>query len=443
MKRYITAIGLIAAITTHAQDRSAYFNANLGGGVHSLKYDLQNGNVKGGIGGTFNLGYSYFFNPSWGLTSGLGFYSAQAKGTLNYVSEMTAVDQDGDGYVFRTYFNDWEEKQKSVLLNIPLGIQHQRWFNGKNGVLASAGLMVSIPISSSYKVTSGSLITAGYYEQWNVELRDLPQHGFSTITSRPSGSITLKPAYSAFADLGWIHKITEQYDLYVGGYFSYGFNNLISADKDNVYQSDGIYSSMLASSSTEKVKLFTVGLKVGVRLHVGHRKKTSEIVVPVAVDTISYAPEFTVQPIVNIEPMPVEIDKEAKVKPEPVVSIADTVVKSQEIAKQIDLKFPLNSDVPLNDEFDNPFKELAKTLIANPTLKVRIKGHTCNIASREYNLTVGLARAEVGKAKLMEMGVPESQIILESKAFDEPLVPNTGEENRAKNRRIEMIIEQH
>jgi outer membrane protein OmpA-like peptidoglycan-associated protein len=32
------------------------------------------------------------------------------------------------------------------------------------------------------------------------------------------------------------------------------------------------------------------------------------------------------------------------------------------------------------------------------------------------------------------MGVPESQIITESKAFDEPLVPNINEENRAKNR---------
>jgi len=53
---------------------------------------------------------------------------------------------------------------------------------------------------------------------------------------------------------------------------------------------------------------------------------------------------------------------------------------------------------------------------------------------------VGLARANTVKNILMDMGVPESQITTETKYYLEPLVPNTSEENRAKNRRREIII---
>jgi hypothetical protein len=57
--------------------------------------------------------------------------------------------------------------------------------------------------------------------------------------------------------------------------------------------------------------------------------------------SVDTTPQVVELPVIDTTPEPI---------PEPVYSIKDTVVKTQTIAKQIDLKFPLNSDVPLNDE---------------------------------------------------------------------------------------------
>lgn len=276
MKKNIIILGLFTTIAIQAQVNKHYFGIDAGGGLHCLNYKLQNGDANSGVGGTLNLGYSFFFNSNWGLGTGLGLHSAQAKGTLNYTSGEEAIDDEGDNYEFRTNFNNWQEKQKALFLDIPLGLQNQYWFNEKNGLLAFVGAKVSIPVSSSYKVTSGSITTTGFYEQWNVELSDMPQHGFTTITDRPSGDLDLKTSYSLFADFGWLRKMSKKLDLYAGGYLNYGINNLIDAKSNPVYQSDGIYNSMLASANTKKVNSMTFGIKVGIRLRAGRIKKAPE-----------------------------------------------------------------------------------------------------------------------------------------------------------------------
>lgn len=443
MKIYIPIIaGLITASTLNAQDKNHYLNATIGGGSHSLLYDLQGGDVKGGFGAAFNLEYSFFFNPNWGIGAGLGLQSAQAKGTLNLATAENTIDTDGDAYEFRTNFADWQEKQKALFLEIPIALQYQRWLSEKNGLLASAGGKIAIPVSSSYEVVSGSRTTSGYYQQWNVELKDMPQHGFATMYDRPSNDLKLKTSFALFAELGWLHKMSEKLDLYAGGYVSYGLRNLSNSASEPLYAANGTYNGLLKSYHTDKVNLLTVGIKIGLRLRTTC-KKTQKI--PAAEPVLVEQPSPVIE---EPKPAPDTIAKKEPVvepvieaKTEPKVSLPDSIAKAQSIANQIDLKFPLNSAVPLNDAFDSTFTKVAQILITNPELKVRIQGHTCNLASREYNLKVSEQRAEVGKNKLLKMGVPASQIILESKAFDEPLVPNTNEKNRAKNRRITLIIE--
>jgi len=55
-------------------------------------------------------------------------------------------------------------------------------------------------------------------------------------------------------------------------------------------------------------------------------------------------------------------------------------------------------------------------------------------------LKLGLKRADNAKQEFVDLGVSNSQLIDESKAYDEPLVPNTSDENRAKNRRVEIKV---
>jgi outer membrane protein OmpA-like peptidoglycan-associated protein len=417
-----------------------------GVGLHNLKYDLQNGDVKNGLGGTFNVGYSYFFKPGWAISTGVGLLSSQTTGTLTQVVSETAVDLDGDTYELLTSYNSLEEKQTALFFDIPVNLQYQRWVNENWGILAAVGAKACIPLSASYKVTDGSASTTGYYEEWNVELSDMTQHDFSTLTNQPSGDLSLKTSLSLNTELGALYNLSQKVDLYLGSYINIGINNLIDAGSNSVYSGDGTYHSMLASTQTSKVSLTTFGIKIGLRLRATHEKKEVYIAPAIqpVVDVMPVVEEPAVQSVVHVVDAPLVEEysmADTIIESEPVVSLADTIIKANGIANKINIKFPLNSEVPLNDEFDNQFRELAQRLKGNPTLKVRIKGHTCNLASREYNLKVGMNRAEVGKAKLLKLGVPESQILIESVAFDEPLVPNTSSENRAKNRRIELIVE--
>ena len=81
---------------------------------------------------------------------------------------------------------------------------------------------------------------------------------------------------------------------------------------------------------------------------------------------------------------------------------------------------------------------LSEILKANPDISLNITGHTDNIGSHELNVNYGMRRANSMKQKFMALGVPESQLSVQSKSFDEPLVPNTSDENRFKNRRVEV-----
>jgi outer membrane protein OmpA-like peptidoglycan-associated protein len=115
--------------------------------------------------------------------------------------------------------------------------------------------------------------------------------------------------------------------------------------------------------------------------------------------------------------------------------------QAQSVITKIDLKFSYDSVQLKDNSQEEKIMELANILKENPDIKLRITGHTCNIASRPTNILVGMQRANTIKEKLVEQGVSVSQLITESKAFDEPLVPNTTEENMAQNRRVELRLE--
>ena len=139
---------------------------------------------------------------------------------------------------------------------------------------------------------------------------------------------------------------------------------------------------------------------------------------------------------------PVEVKVETPVTP---VSTADPVQadnsyeQAQKIASEMNLMFGFNSFLVTNAKNDK-IKQLSRILKDNPYIHLRFVGHTCNIGTYAINLLLGLKRAVSVKQKFIEQGVPMAQLVSESKSFSEPLVPNTSNENRAKNRRVEIKV---
>jgi outer membrane protein OmpA-like peptidoglycan-associated protein len=72
--------------------------------------------------------------------------------------------------------------------------------------------------------------------------------------------------------------------------------------------------------------------------------------------------------------------------------------------------------------------------------RILLTGHTDSDGEEDYNMELGMKRAEEYKAHLMELGVDASQIDVVSKGESEPAVPNDSPENKQRNRRVTIHI---
>ena len=73
--------------------------------------------------------------------------------------------------------------------------------------------------------------------------------------------------------------------------------------------------------------------------------------------------------------------------------------------------------------------------------KFTVIGHTCNLGSRDYNQTLSEKRANSVKSYLLKQGVSSANIKVVGKGETQPLYSNTSDENRKKNRRVEIMFQ--
>ncbi|MCS7000707.1 MAG: OmpA family protein [Bacteroidota bacterium] len=85
-------------------------------------------------------------------------------------------------------------------------------------------------------------------------------------------------------------------------------------------------------------------------------------------------------------------------------------------------------------------ERIADAMKAHPSLKIEVRGHTDDRGSEEYNLRLSQRRAEAVVEALVQMGIERSRLRAIGFGESRPLVPNTSDENRARNRRTEFVI---
>ncbi len=101
--------------------------------------------------------------------------------------------------------------------------------------------------------------------------------------------------------------------------------------------------------------------------------------------------------------------------------------------------FDFNS-ADLKDESKPELDRLVKFLKKNPRIKITLAGHTDIVGTEEYNQKLSERRAKAVADYLIKNGIDPLRINTVGYGSRKPVAPNDTEEGRAKNRRVEVIL---
>jgi outer membrane protein OmpA-like peptidoglycan-associated protein len=82
--------------------------------------------------------------------------------------------------------------------------------------------------------------------------------------------------------------------------------------------------------------------------------------------------------------------------------------------------------------------EVADMLISNPSVRIRVEGHTDNVGTSSTNKTLSENRARSVVNALLKKSIDQSKLSSQGFGQDKPIADNGTEEGKAKNRRVEI-----
>jgi hypothetical protein len=135
------------------------------------------------------------------------------------------------------------------------------------------GVKVGIPLQSTYVLNESDLYTRLYFEEWDLELFNIPAHGLydSRKDWHPEGELNLNTAFSVFSEVGLDFPVSLL-KVRLSGYFSYGLNNINYENQSSLIYWREDYNYIL--SLTESVRMMQIGVKLGVGIISYKEKRT-------------------------------------------------------------------------------------------------------------------------------------------------------------------------
>ena len=126
-------------------------------------------------------------------------------------------------------------------------------------------------------------------------------------------------------------------------------------------------------------------------------------------------------------------------------AVAGTGIGVQRVGDHIELVMP--SDITfgknqdsINASFYPTLNQVAKSLNLYPKTTIDIIGHADSDGGDQMNLDLSRRRAASVQTYLAGQKVASMRMRADGMGESQPLVPNTSEANKAKNRRVEIIL---
>lgn len=133
--------------------------------------------------------------------------------------------------------------------------------------------------------------------------------------------------------------------------------------------------------------------------------------------------------------------------PSSATTILPTVIESKtfgkiEKGKSIILKniyFDQSSPVLRTDSYPE-LDALVEVLAQHPSIRIEIKGHTDNVGNFDLNVKLSKERCQSVEQYLIKKGIQRDRLQSVGRGSLDPIAPNTTEENKKKNRRVEFVV---
>lgn len=445
-KNYIKVLlGTIACwlfcSSVFAQPLRNEFSVYVGGGPSPLHYKSLVGEKRTGMQGLVGIGYTWFPTGNFGVTSGveLGYY----KSTLSFDSlnvSYPMIDPEDNNYEFRMKTNRYKEKQQSYFLQIPLMVQFQTSHETRKLYIAGGG-KVAIHLQTDYKTNPSLMQNSGYYADEDYEYTSQTFMDFGTFSKEgQEGRLHISTGFLASLETGVRWQLPNDFGLYTGFYGDYGFNL-----KTNSILFSGYNQKNLSTLFETKRIPLTVGVKVKFAFGNGGNKKKRNRAIPLSEPDIKEPADAVVEEnSVPVEKVPVDIPPVEKdvVETQPEYNDVDYNVVKEQI--QSPVSGYMSSETTLSEDKKRDWEEKAALFLdlqkMYSDLQIVCEGYTDDTGSDLLNYQIGMMRAEAVKTYLVEKGIDAERITTVSKGKNDPLFSNDSEENRRKNRRVQLFI---
>ena len=456
------AAALTVSVSAQQSVHDNYIGVNFGGGLNTMLYQPANGQQRVGAGIDAGIHYARFFNEWAGLGVGFQYSWANAYATYNWNEVTTGLTHPSNPYTpynLTSGFEEFVERQNVGVLSIPVEAVFRKVFDNRVALIGGVGLALDIPVHGAYIEKGGSYSTSGVFPAiGSYVISNMPEHGFSTYTTTQGAKFNnrAKVGGSLIADLGARIALDDNWGLYVGLSFGYGFSNLLAEAKSDelimINAEDPAvidYRGTFDSNETTKANLLRFGLKLAVDFGWPAKKQEAVEQAP-SIDEEAARLAAEKAEAERLAAEKAEAERLAAQRAEAARLAAEKAAREKAEAERIAAeKAFLQSVETLAVHFDvegaalnMPEAEqaivdrLCERMKADKALKIVIIGHTDNTGNAEQNLRYfGMKRAEALKDYMVNNGVDAAQINCESKGQNEPIAPNDSRANRALNRR--------
>lgn len=246
----------------------------------SLNIDIESVNFI-----TAGIQADYFITDNFGVGLGADYYIHENKFNAvlsDYSHSYKGMDNwEGDpiprqyDFTVKSNVPDIIEQNTMSVIDFPVSFIYKYPIINNVFLAARLGIKVGLPINkNSYLLKESDLYTRLYFEEWDLELFNVPAHGLydSRTDWHPEGELNINKEYSVFSELG-VDFPASFLKIRLSGYFAYGLNNISNENQSSLIYWREDYNNIL--TLPESVRIMQVGVKLGVGI-ITNRDKRSE-----------------------------------------------------------------------------------------------------------------------------------------------------------------------